>query len=87
MTKPITELTIDDIPTTNGDAKTPFHLMQCIGALRIETRTGMRHSRGSVLTVAQQVYGVTKRTKKGALAELEDLYERLTGHRYGEVQR
>jgi hypothetical protein len=83
MSKTIDELTLDDIPTTQSPPNMPFHLMQCIGALRIETRTGMRHSRGSVLAVAQQVYGVRSRTKKGALAELEALYTRLTGKEYG----
>lgn len=48
-----------------------FHFLQVLHALRIETRTGMRMSRGSVLKVAQQVYGVRSRTKAGALAEME----------------
>lgn len=60
-----------------------IQLMQCIGALRIETRTGMRHSRGSVLAHCQRTFGVTSRTKKGALAELEDLYLETTGRAYG----
>jgi hypothetical protein len=40
-------------------------------ALRLEDATGLRHSRGSVLKLAQQTYGVTARTKKGAIAELK----------------
>ena len=50
-----------------------FHMMQVMYALRIEVRTGMKMSRGSVLKVAQQVYGCKSRTKAGALAEMEAL--------------
>jgi hypothetical protein len=60
-----------------------FNLMQCIGALRIEVNTGMRHSRGSVLKHSQRTFGVTARTKKVALAQLEELYEDTTGRKYG----
>lgn len=60
-----------------------FNLMQCIGSLRIEVNTGLRHSQGSVLKLVQERYGVTARTKKGALVQLEDLYEEHTGRRYG----
>lgn len=49
----------------------PFHLASVIAALRIEVRTGLRHSRGSVLRVAQDVYAIRSRTKAAALAELE----------------
>jgi hypothetical protein len=68
---------------TTPEQMAVFHLMQCIGALRIEVRTGMRHSRGSVLKTAQNVYGVRSRTKAGALAELLALYEEVTGREYG----
>ena len=81
-TKTIDEITLDDIATV-GPQQMPFNLMQCIGALRIEVATGMKHSQRSVLAHVQREYGVTKRTKKGALAELEALYERLTGKTYG----
>jgi hypothetical protein len=63
----------------------PFHLAQCIAALRIETITGMRHSKGSVLRLVQSVYGVQSTTKAGALTELEKLYEQEMGHPYGVV--
>ena len=53
----------------------PIHLAQTIACLRIEVRTGLRHSRGSVLKMAQQVYGVRSRTKAGALEELLSLKE------------
>lgn len=61
------------------------HLALCqhIAALRIETRTGMSHSRGSILKSAQDRYGVTKRTKAGALAQLEQLYLDTYGKEYG----
>jgi hypothetical protein len=60
-----------------------FNLMQCIGALRIEVNTGMRHSKGSVLAHSPRTFGVTARTKKGALEELEELYLHTTGRNYG----
>lgn len=56
-----------------------FHLRQCIGALSIEVKTGMSHSKGSVLKLVQNMYGVTARTKKGALTQLEDLWKDITG--------
>jgi hypothetical protein len=68
---------------TTPEQMAVFHLMQCIGALRIEVNTGMRMSRGSVLKTAQNVYGVRSRTKAGALAELLALYEEVTGREYG----
>lgn len=54
-----------------------------IARLRIETKTGMS-SRMSTLGSAQRLYGVTSRTKKGALKELEQLYKEATGKEYGE---
>lgn len=41
-------------------------LTQLIHALHIEYTTGMIHSRGSMLKIAQQHFGITQRTKKGA---------------------
>lgn len=60
-----------------------FHLAQCISALNIEVKTGMKHSRGSVLRMVQDQYGVKAKTKKGALAELRAQYKELTGFEYG----
>lgn len=60
-----------------------FHMAQCIGALRIEINTGMRHSRGSILKLVQRTYQVKSKTKTGALKEMEDLYEEMWGVRYG----
>jgi len=56
-----------------------FALLQVIGALSIETATGMRHSGGSVLNLARHRYGVQSRTKRGALRELRDLYRATYG--------
>lgn len=60
--------------------------MQCIARLRIETKTGMKHSGGSTLELAKGLFPkvVTNRTKAGALRQLEDHYETLYGRRYGE---
>jgi hypothetical protein len=66
-----------------GEQIPVFHLAQTIGALKIEARTGMKMSRGSVLKMAQTVYGVRSRNKAGALAELLALYEEVTGREYG----
>jgi hypothetical protein len=68
---------------TTPDQIAFFHLAQTIGALRIEVKTGMKMSRGSVLKMAQNVYGVRSRTKDGALEELMALYQEVTGRQYG----
>jgi hypothetical protein len=60
-----------------------FRLCQHIAALRIEVNTGMKHSRGSVMNSAKQLYGIQKQTKKGVLAELEKLYKATYGFEYG----
>jgi len=70
---------------TNEDIE-QFRMAQVIGALTIEVRTGMSHSRGSILKVAQQRYGCVKRTKKGALAEMRALYKETYGREYGKEQ-
>lgn len=44
-------------------------------ALHIEMLTGMRHSRGSVLKVAQRDFGVTAKTKAGAIEQLNKWIE------------
>jgi hypothetical protein len=49
-------------------------LCQVIGALSIEVATGLGHSRGSVLEMARQRYGIRARTKRAALRELRELY-------------
>ncbi len=60
-----------------------FHLAQCIGALRIEVRTGLKHSRGSVLQMVRVAYGIRSRSKVDALAALEALYLEVTGEEFG----
>lgn len=60
------------IDTPDGMAH--FAMLQVIGALSIEVNTGMSHSRGSIMNLARQRYGCTKRTKAGVLAEMRALY-------------
>jgi hypothetical protein len=48
-----------------------FNLLQTKYALSIEVSTGLRNSRGSVLKMAKQRFGVLRNTKKGALEEIE----------------
>lgn len=55
-----------------------FHLLQIKYALRIEVRTGLKHSRGSVMNLANEVLkrnGRTKlyRTKAKVLEEIDAL--------------
>lgn len=57
-------MTIIDNP---GDV---YHMLQCYYALKIEATTGLRHSRGSVLNLVRTRYGITSRTKKGAMEQL-----------------
>lgn len=50
-----------------------FQLHATIKALELEIKTGLRHSRGSVLKAAQQNFGVRAKTKKAALKELKKM--------------
>jgi len=50
-----------------------YQALATLGALRVEAHTGLRHSRGSVLKIAQERYGVTARTKAAAVIELEGI--------------
>jgi hypothetical protein len=52
-----------------------FRLLQIKHMLSIEVNTGLTHSRGSVLKVAQREFGVKSRTKRGALKEVEALLD------------
>lgn len=54
-----------------------MHVLQCIACLRIETRTGLKHSQGSVLALVREQYGVRSRTKAGALEEMIALRDHL----------
>ncbi len=60
-----------------------LEMAQAIAMLRIEVNTGMRHSRGSVMKLAKKKFGVEGHTKKSVLSNLEDLYAREVGRRYG----
>lgn len=60
-----------------------FQMARTIAALTIEVRTGMSHSQGSILKMAQSRYGCVKRTKKGALVEMRALYASAYGREYG----
>lgn len=60
-----------------------FQMAQCIGALSIEVGTGLKHSRGSVLKLVQERYGIKAKTKAKALEELKALYKEATGRDYG----
>jgi len=50
-----------------------FHMLQCYYALKIEVRTGLRHSRGSILALVRERYGITSKTKAKAMTELAAL--------------
>ena len=72
------------IVVDSADAMRHMRHCQLIGALKIETRTGMKMSRGgSVLAVAQREFGVTSRPKKGALDELPRMYKETYGWEFG----
>jgi len=57
-----------------------FHLLQCYYALKLEADTGMRHSRGSVLKMVQERYGVKSRTKRGACVEIAKILHERYDH-------
>jgi hypothetical protein len=69
------------IDTPEGIAH--YRFACAISALRFEVKTGMQMSRVPIMRVARAL-GATARTKKAALAQLEDLYEETYGWRYGE---
>lgn len=71
------------IDMQDDSAREHFQLCQVIAALRIEVATGLSHSRGSVLKLAKDQYGIHKQTKKGMLTELEKLFETTYGRKYG----
>jgi len=73
----------DNIIIDTPDGFAHLRLCQHIAALRIETRTGMRHSGGSMMNSARNTFGCVKRTKAGVLVELEALYVKTYGREYG----
>jgi tRNA G26 N,N-dimethylase Trm1 len=60
-----------------------YHMLQCYYALSIEVKTGLRHSRGSVLNLVRSEYGVEARTKVKAMAEMREKIE-AKGHVFTE---
>lgn len=66
-----------------ADAIKHFHHATCISALKIEVLTGLRSSRGSVLKIVQEDFGITARTKKTALEQLLELYKQTYNKEYG----
>ena len=60
-----------------------FQFARCIAALKIEVRTGMTLSRGSMLAHVQRTYGIKARTKAKALDEMLVLYRQCYGREYG----
>lgn len=71
------------IAIDNPGSHEMLHFAQCISMLRIEVRTGMKHSRGSVLKLVRERYGIKCHTKLGALSEMLAIYEEVTGQPYG----
>ena len=59
------------IDTPEGIAM--YRLLSFRSMLSIEIKTGMRHSKGSVLAAAQRQGLTTKRTKRGAYADIDAL--------------
>lgn len=54
-------------------------LLQARAMLKIEIKTGLRHSKGSILRKCQ-IAGVTeKRTKRGALVDVNEIIKALGG--------
>jgi hypothetical protein len=47
-----------------------YRMLQMYYALRVEVTTGLRHSRGSVMKLAQREFGCKKGTKVGVMKEL-----------------
>jgi hypothetical protein len=50
-----------------------FQILQVRYALDIQAKTGLRHSRGSVLKLAQQRYGIKAKTAAAAVTELDEI--------------
>jgi hypothetical protein len=70
-------MTDTDIVLTGGQIEVARWL-QVRSALKIEIKTGLRHSRGSVLKLANQITGEASTTKVRAYRALNDfIVERL----------
>ena len=60
-----------------------WRMSSTIAMLKIEVRTGLRNSRGSVLQAARAQYGITANSKKKALEQMLALYLQTYGREYG----
>lgn len=58
-----------------------FALLQVRYGLDIQAKTGLRHSRGSLLKLAKSRYGVKSNTCAGAVKELDVLIEKAKAER------
>jgi hypothetical protein len=61
-----------------------FHLLQMKYALKIEIGTRLRHSRGSVLKLVNNVLNTNHRTKQAALDALEKHIDEITARITGD---
>lgn len=75
----------DPIIIDTPDGIEHFQMARTIAMLKLEVRTGMKCSRGSVLAYVKQQYGVKARTKAAALDEMCKLYKTRYGWEYGQT--
>lgn len=59
---------MDEVGPTKTEA---WHMLQCFYSLRVETRTGLRHSGGSVMRLIKERYGIQGNTKQVVLDNFE----------------
>lgn len=69
------------------DAIEHWRVASAISMLRIETRTGMKAARYSLVKACETNWGCPKKTKVGALAWMEEYYERTYGIPYAPETR
>lgn len=58
-------------------------MAQIISMLSIQEKTGMTHSQGSVIKLAQQLYGIKGRTAKTAGDQVRAIYQERYGKAFG----
>jgi len=56
-----------------------FRFQQVYRGIKLQRDTGLTHSRGSLIKLAQQIYGIKGRTAKKACRELEDIFFEAMG--------
>lgn len=69
----MTEPTVIDTP----EGVQVFAFLQVWHALHLQRDTGLTHSRGSIIKLAQRRYGVRSRTAAGVIEELRPIYDAL----------